>query len=100
MPTIKELENLINEDFSPDEISEKVPEKPIVNTFEDNLKGILGIVDIASIPGKEDYFPPFKNDDNIIYWKKSENDVGVEIIGIVWDENLSPKIICGAILPP
>jgi hypothetical protein len=100
MPTIEQLQNLIKKRLSPDEILFRITEKPVVNTFKEQFKNIIEFVDIVPLPGKEKYFHPLKKGNQVIYWKLAENDIGVEIIGIIWDEEFKPRILCGNILPP
>ena len=100
MPTIEELEKLVEKKVAPDELVENVRERPIVNTFGEQFAVILEMITLIPSPGREAYFRYFERGDNAIYWKSSENDLGVEITGVVWDKEKNPKIICGVVLPP
>lgn len=99
-PTIQELETLLGRKVSPDELLKSIRQKPIVNTFGEQAAIILETVNLIPAPGKERYFRYFKSGDQGIYWKSSENDIDVEIIGVVWDEEHNSTVMCGIILPP
>lgn len=100
MPTIEELQNLVKDKLSPGELLAKVAEPPLVNSFEEKFKDIAGFIDLTPTPGRESRFHVLKKSDRVIYWKQTENEVGVEIAGVVWDEKGETKAFCGTILPP
>lgn len=99
-PTTQGLETLLDRKVSPDELLQSIRQKPIVNTFGDQAGIILEAVNLIPAPGKESYFRYFKRGDQGMYWKSSEIDIGVEIIGVVWDEAHNARVMCGIILPP
>lgn len=97
---MEQLQRLLRNTISPDEVLVNIRDKPIVNSFERRFKHVVGSVNLIPTPGKERCFRQFKKGDHVIYWKSAENDVGVEIVGIVWDEKGNTEIFCGTILPP
>jgi len=100
MPTLEQLQTLIRNNPSSNQVLTNVAEPPIVNSFDARFKDVVSFIDLIPTPGKESYSCKLKKGDNVIYWKSAENDVGVEVIGIVWDENGHSKTFCGTILPP
>lgn len=100
MPTVEQLQGLLRNRISPTEVLANVRDKPIVNTFERRFKYVVGSINVMPTPGKERWFRTLQKGDNVIYWKAAENDVGVEILGIVWDGKNNSQIFCGTILPP
>jgi len=100
MPTVEQLQGLLRNHISPNEVLANVREKPIVNSFEGRFKHVVGSVNLIPTPGKEPCFRQLQKGDNVIYWKVAENDVGVDIVGIVWDEKGNAEIFCGTMLPP
>jgi len=100
IPTTQELETLLGRKVSPDELLKSIRQKPIVNTFREQAAIILEMVNLIPAPGKEEYFRHFESGDKAIYWKSSQNDIDVEIIGVVWDKGRNPTVLCGIILPP
>lgn len=100
MPTIEELQNLLKDEVSPDAVLAGVTEKPLVNGFEEKFKHVAAFINLVPSPGRENCFRALRKDDRVIYWKTAENEVGVEIVGIVWDEKGEAQIFCGTILPP
>ena len=99
-PTTEGLARLVKKKVSPDELLKRFRQSPIVNTFGDEPAIILEMINLIPAPGKEEYFRYFENGDNAIYWKSSETDLGVEIVGVVWDVEENQKVMCGIILPP
>lgn len=99
-PTTEGLEKLVQKKVSPDELLKSFRQSPLVNTFGEQAAIILEMVNLIPAPGKEAYFRYFESGDNAIYWKSSENDIGVEIVGVVWDGEQNQKVMCGIILPP
>jgi hypothetical protein len=99
-PEIEELEKLLREKVSPDDLLKSVRQPPIVNTFGQQSIIDLETINLIPAPGKDRYFRNFENGDKVIYWRSSDNDIGVEIVGVVWDKNQNPKVISGVILPP
>jgi len=100
MATIDQLQRLLRNKIPPDEVLANVRDKPIVNSFDERFKHAVGSINLIPTPGKESCFRTLKNGDNVIYWKSAENDVGVEIVGVVWDEKGRSQVFCGTILPP
>ena len=100
MPEIEELEKLLRERVSPDDLLKSVRQPPIVNTFGEQSLIALETINIIPVPGQERYFRNFESGDRAIYWRSSDNEIGVEIIGVVWDKDRNLKVISGIILPP
>lgn len=100
MPTIEQLQKLLRTTISPDEVLASVYDQPIVNSFEKRFKHVAASINVIPTTGKESCFRKLTKRDNVIYWKATENDVGVEIIGVAWDEKGNPAVFCGTILPP
>ena len=99
-PKPDELQALAKGRITPDELLERVSQKPIVNTFREQSELPLEMVNLIPATGKEQNFRYFRSGDHAIYWKASENETGVEIVGVVWDKDQMPSVICGVILPP
>lgn len=100
MPTLEQLQRLFRNGISPDEVLTHVPDKPMANSFEERFRHVVGSINLIPTPGRERCFRKLQKGDNVIYWKAAENDVGVEVVGMVWDEQGDSQIFCGTILPP
>ncbi len=100
MPTVEQLQRLLRNRIAPDEVLASIGDKPIVNSFERRFKHVVDSVNLIPMSGKERWFRQFKKGDHVIYWKSSESNVGVDVIGVVWDEKGNSQVFCGTILPP
>ena len=100
MATLEQLQRIFRSRISPDEVLATVPDKPMVNSFERRFRHVAGSINVIPTPGREPCFRQLQKGDNVIYWKAAENDVGVEVIGVAWDEQGNSQIFCGTILPP
>jgi hypothetical protein len=97
---LDKLNLIVKYSIDPNDVKFLIDEEPVIDTINEKDKHALMMADMLIDEKSNIGADEIKNSKRVIYWKTSDEENAVSILGILWTDDKTPLIFKGHILPP